>query len=471
MQGQGVNFRSLIIAVLVGVGILLIPVPEGLDPKAWHLFAIFVATIVGIVGKALSIGGVAIIALAVTTLSGTLTIQEGLSGFSSPLIWLIVTAFFVARSFVKTGLGMRIAYLFVALLGKKSLGIAYGFAFTDLVLAPAIPSNTARAGGIIYPIVKSLALSYDSSPEKGTERKIGSFLIQSVYQIQVITCAMFLTSSAANPLINSFNEVEGLGLTWTGWFLAGLLPGLISILVLPYALFLLYPPEIKETPHAKELAKQHLKEMGSLKREEWITIGVFFLLLFLWAVGAQVWGINSTIAAMTGLAVLLLTRVLTWEDIKSEKGAWDTLIWFSVLMTLATYLNKLGFISWFSANFQEQVSGLNWQVAFPILLLVYFYSHYLFASITAHVSAMYAAVLTLGIAAGIPPGLFVLTLTYTSSLCASLTHYGTGPAPLLFGSRYVDLVTWWKLGGVISVINLVIWMGVGPIWWKVLGFW
>lgn len=458
------------VTVLVGIVLWFIPEPEGVDPRAWHLLAIFVATIVGIITKPLPMGAVAVLGITVTALTGTLTIGQSLSGFGNSVIWLIVIAFFISRGFIKTGLGARIAYLFMAVVGKTSLGLAYSMVATDLVLAPAIPSNTARSGGILFPILKSIAQSYGSEPDDGTARKIGAFLIQTSFQGTVITSAMFLTAMAANPLAVQIARDLGVEISWGDWALAALVPGLVSLGVVPWILYKIYPPEIKETPAATQIARDELARMGKLKPSEWFMLGTFLLLLILWILGGEL-GLHSTTAAFVGLAALLVSGTLTWSDILQEKGAWNTLVWFSALVMMASYLNELGLIPWFGQTIGSAVEGVSWSVAFLILSLVYFYSHYFFASNTAHVSSMYGAFLAVAIAVGTPPMLAALVLGFFSNLFSSMTHYGTGPAPVLFGSGYVEMGMWWKLGALVSVVNIVIWLGVGGVWWKVLGVW
>ena len=460
----------VLLTVLVGIVLWFIPEPEGVDARAWHLLAIFVATIVGIISKPLPMGAVAMLGITVTALTGTLTIGQSLSGFGNSVIWLIVIAFFISRGFIKTGLGARIAYLFMAAVGKTSLGLAYSMVATDLVLAPAIPSNTARSGGVLFPILESIAQSYGSEPDDGTARKIGAFLIKTSFQGTVITSAMFLTAMAANPLAAQLAGDLGVEISWGSWALAALVPGLVSLGVVPWILYKLYPPEIKETPGAAHIARDKLARMGKLKTSEWFMLGTFLLLLLLWILGGEL-GVHSTTAAFVGLAALLVSGTLTWSDILQEKGAWNTLVWFSALVMMATYLNELGLIPWFGQTIGSAVEGVSWSVAFLILSLVYFYSHYFFASNTAHVSSMYGAFLAVAIAVGTPPMLAALVLGFFSNLFSSMTHYGTGPAPVLFGSGYVEMGMWWKLGALVSVVNIVIWLGVGGVWWKVIGVW
>ena len=439
--------------------------------KGLHLFAIFVTTIAGIILKALPMGAVAMIGIAVTALSGTLSIADSMSGFSDVGIWLIVLAFFISRGFIKTGLGARIAYSFMALLGRRTLGLSYGLAATDLVLAPAIPSNTARGGGIIMPVMASLARAYGSLPGDASAKRMGAFLTLTAYQVNCITSAMFLTAMAANPLAQKLAGDLKVTLTWGGWALAALVPGMVALIVVPFLLYKLMRPEITETPEAVEMAKGKLTDLGPIKRQEWMMLGVFVMLLVLWIFAKQLGDINATTSALAGLAVLLLTGVLNWDDIKAETGAWDTLVWFAALVMMASFLNKLGMVPWFSKTMGGMVAGKGWIAAFLVLALVYFYSHYFFASNTAHVASMYAAFLGVSIAAGAPPVLAALVLAFFSNLFAGMTHYGTGPAPVLFGTGYVELGPWWRMGLLISVVNIIIWVGVGGLWWKVLGLW
>ena len=258
-------------------------------------------------------------------------------------------------------------------------------------------------------------------------------------------------------------------ISWADWFIAALLPGVVSLILIPLFVYKFYGPEIKDTPAAREMAEAKLRDMGPISIGEWITAGTIVLLLVLWISG-QALSINATTAAFVGLAVLLLTGVLTWQDMLNEKGAWDTIVWFAALVMMASQLSALGFIPWFGDTVGDMVGGLEWTVAFLILALVYFYSHYMFASQTAHISAMYAPFLAIALFVGTPPLLAALVLAFFSNLFSSITHYANGPAPVVFGTGYVTMGAWWSAGGLISVINIVIWVGVGWFWWGVLGF-
>lgn len=470
-EKREVKFIPLVVIFLIGAIIWFIPPPEGLQVQAWHLFAIFVSTIIGLILKPIPMGSMAILALTVIMITETLTLQEALSGFQNSTIWLIVIAFFISRGFIKTGLGTRVAYLFVRLFGKKTLGLSYSLIASDLILSPAMPSNTARAGGILLPIIRSLSETYGSRSGDGTERKIGAFLTTASFQGNMITSAMFMTAMAANPLAAKIAEdITGATVTWVGWMVAALVPGIISLIIVPFIIYKIYPPDIKETPSATAEATKKLDEMGPLKRQEWYMIGIFIILVVLWIFGSSI-NLDSTVTAFIGLMLLLLTEVLTWSDIKQEQGAWDTLVWFSVLVMMAMFLNSTGMIPWFSDKVQGFIGGTSWFIALIILAIIYFYSHYFFASNTAHVSAMYGAFLSVIVAAGAPPLVSALILAFFSNLFGCLTNYGSGPAPVFFGTGYVTQEKWWGIGLLISFIHLVVWIIIGGIWWKVLGLW
>lgn len=476
------------VALALGLTIwFVIPVPEGVTPQAWHLLAIFIGTIAGIIGKAMPIGALAIIGIMLVAITGVTSdkpsqaIADALSGFSNSLIWLIGIAIMISRGLIKTGLGNRIAYYFISIFGKRTLGIGYALAISELTLAPITPSNTARGGAIMHPIMRSIADSFGSAAEKGTERKVGEYLALVNYNANPITSAMFITATAPNPLIVSLiakGTEANITISWGMWALAALVPGIVSLLVMPLVLYFCFPPELKQTPNATAFAKEKLSELGAFKLNEKILLGVFALLLLLWAgVPAAIFGpefkFNATTVAFLGLSILLVTGVLTWDDILKEKTAWDTITWFAALVMMAGYLGKLGLIGWFSGVIQQNVGalGFGWAGVIAMLVLVYFYAHYFFASTTAHITAMYAAFLAAGIALGAPPLLLALILAFSSSLMMSLTHYATGTAPIVFGSGFVSLGRWWIAGFIMSVVNLLIWAVVGGAWWKVLGYW
>lgn len=475
----GLNWLPLLIILLVAIFFWHVAPPDGLKVPAWHSAIIFVATIVCIVVNVLPIGAIGIISItvfALTYAAGADTasdaIQTALSDLNSSLIWLIVVAFMIARGFIKTGLGRRIALQLIRMLGKRTLGLAYGLALADLILSPAMPSNTARCGGVIYPIADSLARSFDSRPEDASRNKIGTFLITCIGNVNDITAAMFMTAYTGNLLAVKLAANAGVTITWGSWFVAAVVPCLISLCIVPLLIYWLAKPEIRHTPDAPKLAISELQKMGAMKPQEWLMLATVLLLLVLWIFG-NVLGVDATTASFVGLSFLLLTGVLSWEDIKSEKGAWDTLIWFAALLMMANQLKKLGFTSWFGDlignSIGHMMHGTSWVLILLLLNAAYFYTHYFFASGNAQIAALYAVFLGVGINLNVPAVPMAFMLAFTSSLYCSLTQYSHARGPILFGAGYVPTATWWRIGFVVSLLNQAIFMTAGLLWWKAIG--
>lgn len=459
--------NATIIVLVIGALWVFAP-PAGVTERAWHLFAIFSGTILGLILQPLPMGAVVLMGVTATVLTNTLSIAEALNGYANATVWLIVSAFLFARSFDKTGLGRRIAFLFIRAFGHRTLGLAYALGFADLVLALGIPSGTARTGGVLFPVVKSLATAYGS--EAGpTAGRIGGFLMLSAYNVHSVTCAMFMTSMVANPLmVELARKTANIEITWAGWAGASLVPGLISMFAVPLLCLVLTRPTIRETPEAAQLARDELARMGPMSRDERGLLGVFLLNAVLWISGSWT-GLDPTAVALLGLCLLLVLGVMTWNDVLSERAGWDALIWFGGLVGMATMLGRLGLMEWFSKVVGSYLVGWPWLPVLAVLALVYMYSHYFFASLTAHVTAFFVPFLAVAIAAGVPPYFAALIFAFFSNLCCSLTHYGGGPSPLYWGAGYVDVTTWWKVGFCMSILFIVVWMGIGPFWWKALG--
>ena len=468
-QPSGPRPARLALVVCVGLLIWALPRPDAVDPRAWRLLAIFVATVVGIIARPLPMGAMAVVGIGVALGTRTLTLAEALSGFSNGTVWLVLSAFFIAAAFIKTGLGARIAYNLVALFGGSTLGLGYSLVATDLVLAPVIPSNTARAGGVIFPILQSLAKAAPGS-DPVRRGRTNAFLTLVAYNGTVITSAMFLTAMVANPLSVALASNQGITITWGLWALAAAVPGAISLVVVPLVIYRLCPPGAVKTPAAPPAAREALAGLGPITRSERLMGAILIVLLGAWILGPVI-GLDVTAAALMAVAALLLTGVLSWEDACHQHEAWNTFIWFAALVMMATYLGQFGFIAWFTEQVGSLFPGIGWMPGVIGLSLIYFYSHYFFASNTAHVSAMFAPFLAVALALGTPPLLAALVLAFFSNLFASLTHYGTAPAPILFGSGHVRLGTWWKVGALVSVVNISIWLGIGAAWWRLLGLW
>jgi DASS family divalent anion:Na+ symporter len=460
--------------IVIGVGVVIasLPAPEGVTVGGWRLFAIFIATIVGSMIQPLPDSAVVLIGVVSSVLFGAMKPDVALRGYADPVVWLVLAAFFLSCGVIKTGLGRRIALMFMRAIGRSTLGLGYSLIATDFVLAAAVPSNSARNGGVLLPITLSISAEYNSHPDDGTAGRIGTFLINLLYQCDVIICATFLTGQAGNLVFAKLAaEHGGIQLTYLGWFVAAIVPSLISLAIVPLMIYRLFPPGIKATPEAAAFASEELNKLGGWPRSQKIMLGVLIAVILFWATFGHLHNVDVWIIGLLGVAVLLAARIIEWRDLMGDRTAWSVFIWYGGLVNMAAELGNTGLTKLFADRMSAVTGGMTWPIALAVLLFVYFYSHYFFASITAHVLAMSVPFLAVMLAAGAPTGLVVLMLAYFSNLNAGLTHYGTTPGPIYFGTGYVEQRTWWTTGLIASVINILVWSLFGLGWWRLLGWW
>jgi DASS family divalent anion:Na+ symporter len=457
-------------AVLIpGLALYFAPVPP-LDPSQRHLLAFFLSTIIALISKPLPMGACVLTAMTALVLTGTLSSAVVLSGFADQTVWLIFTAFLFSRAVTDTGLGLRVAYLFIRKFGQSALTLGYSISISDLVLAPFVPSDTARGGGIICPITRSVAEALESEPG-GSSEKMGGFLILVAFHTTYVASAMFLTGMASNPLMADFaSKIGHVEMTWLRWFAGSIVPGGISLILIPLLLYRLYRPPMTDTRAAQVHASCELQKMGRLSGRE-LRLSIIMLCVMAGWITSPWHHIPNAFVALGGLSAMLIVSVVGWADLLRENKAWDALIWFAPLIMMATELNKRGVIKSLSQSIFGYAQLLPWTLALILLMIAYVYVHYAFASMTAHISALYPAFYTAALVTGAPPLLAALVLAYFSNLNAGLTHYGTGSAPVFFGAGYVSQSDWWKVGFLMSLVILAVWLGIGMLWWKLIGYW
>ncbi|HTS76306.1 MAG TPA: DASS family sodium-coupled anion symporter [Bryobacteraceae bacterium] len=462
--------RGLLLLVAIYlIVVYAIPRPAAVKPEGWRLAGIFFATVAGLIAQPLSGGAIVLIGVTLSAVLGGLTIEQALAGYADKSVWLVMAAIMISRGLVNCGLGRRIALFFVHLFGRSSLGVSYALSLSDMLLAGMIPSNSARSGGIIMPIARSIAELYGSKPG-ASAALLGSFLMTAVYQSICVTSAMFYTGQSSNPLAARMAADFGYTVTWTSWLVAAIVPGAVSLAVIPRVVMRLNRPQIVRTPEAAAFATGELKLMGPMKRHERILTGVFIAVCGLWA--SSSWThIDITVTALAGAMFLIVTGVLSWEDVKNERTGWDIFIWYGGVIRLSEGLNQAGVTRAFAEGVGKMLSGLGWMTIFLVALVIYFYAHYAFASITAHLLAMFPPFLAVLLAKGAPVGMMVFAFACFANFSAGLTNYGTTPTPLFFGQGYVSLKEWWRIGFVVSLFNLLIWMTFGFGWWKLIHIW
>jgi citrate:succinate antiporter/L-tartrate/succinate antiporter len=482
-QGGVVKINvKVLIPLLVWAVLAIYPyvfgAPAGLNTSSWLYFALFAAVILGLILEPIPAAAIGLIGVTVATAMRyvnaniSTSISWGLSGFADTTVWLIFGAFVFSMGYNKTGLGRRIALWLVQKLGKNTLGLGYAITLADLVLAPGTPSNTARSGGTIFPVIRNIPALYGSEPNTPTARKIGSFIMWTALAATCVTSSLFITALAPNAAaLTIVKNTAKLDINWVQWF-TGFLPiGIVLLVLVPALVYFLYPPEIKSSKEIPEWAGKELAKMGKVTNQEWIMVGLVVLAIFLWIAGSNdlidlpYLGknfINATTVVLVGIALMIVTKVVTWDEILANKSAWNVLVWFATLVTLANGLNQVGFVSWFAKLAAAPLAGMDPIVAMGLLVALFFFIHYFFASLSAHTAAVLPVVLAVGMQIkGIPLLPFALLLVYALGLMGIISPYATGPSPIYYGSGYISRTDFWKLGLIFGVIFVVALIGIG----------
>lgn len=449
--------------------------PDGLTVEAWRLLGFYLAAIMGLVLKPWGAPVVLLLAIAGSSLFLS-NAKAVLVGYASTTTWLVFSAFALSVAFVKTGLGRRIAFYLIRTFGHTTLGLGYVTAMLDFVIAPVTPSNTARCGGIVYPIVQSLAKALGSEPGD-TAKRGGEYLSANAYFVTKVTSFIFATAMAPNLLAADYmNKILGVDLNWGLWAMAMIVPGLICLVIVPAVGYFIYRPELK-TVDNKKIANEGLAEMGPMKGSEKILVAIFIFALLGWALPSilsQGFGIkfslDATAVAVVAMVIALLTNVIQWKDVLDSKGAWNTLIWFGGIIGLSSALSKAKFFEWLATFMSANINfGSNAVVALVLIGIISIAVRYLFASGSAYIVAMLPVFLTVGKVAGIEPMALALLLAATNSYGGMITHYGGAAGPIVFGAGYNRLGMWWIVGGILALICFLVTITVGYAWWGVTG--
>jgi len=318
MQGNLNRYIKLFVCVFVALLLWIVTGANEAPPQGWHVFSIFIAVIMSFILRPFPMGTMVIFGLIALTATQTITIKEALSGYGDSTVWLVVAAFLIAGGVMHTGFGKRIALLLVTWLGRTTLGLGYSLCGAELLLGPVVPSNTARGGGILAPIMNSLSNALGSRPDNKPERA-GQFLALVGSHANLITAAMFLTGMAANPLVSkAVMDIYEINFDWGTWALGGIVPGLVGLLLLPLLIYKLSKPTLTDGRPAQEEARKELEEMGEIKWKEWVMFGVLIMLLILWSTKA-LHGMSTALVAWIGVATLLVTNTEKWQDIISNE--------------------------------------------------------------------------------------------------------------------------------------------------------
>jgi DASS family divalent anion:Na+ symporter len=485
-----------------------------------------------------------------------------LGGFSNDVNWLVFCAFHIGFAVEKTQLGRRLSLLIVRWLGRSLLGLGYAVFICELLLGPFVPSNTARGGGVMMPLVTAIARTLGSTPERWPRRRGGEFLVLCGAHANLLSASMYATGMAANPLIPKFaKRVFGVEFTYLNWLAGSIVPGLLACVLLPPLLLrlscsrtendnnnsnnssnsnnsagyqsIINPTEgdyedrqqqrrefqsksstptqsgnemdecgadknnnnsaltnsssnrrsvddddddCAEPPSFATLqvqVREDLRRMGRLRVQELLLLIELGCCLLLWL--TQTWtGLDTHLVAFMTVMALVVTQLITWDDVVRNYKSVDTFFWLGAFIMMATQLGMFGVTQAMGQSLGQAVG--KWEptplLATVMLAVTYFLSMYVFSALTGHIIAFAEPFMAAAQLLHCPPMLTTALLAYFSTLCGCLTNFSSGPIVIYFAQGYCrQRSRWFGIGLLVGVLYLCVYLTVGLLWWRLIGFW
>ncbi|KAI9488128.1 Sodium/sulfate symporter [Zychaea mexicana] len=496
---------SLILGIVIWFGIT--PTPE-LSTTAIHLLAVFASCIFALITTKVEISMLVLTGLTVLALTQSFECEDqatgkytecrlcgevnpltrdifeckgakesfkhSLEGFSSSVVWLIFAAFHLGKAVEVTQLGRRLSLLMIKFFGKRILGLAYAIVASELLLGPFVPSNTARGGGIILPVVSSIATTLGSTPSK--DPQVGAFLMLVGSHSNLLSASMYLTGMAPNPIVLAkakalFPQIH---FGFLDWFIGGVVPGLTCAVCLP--LILRWACGLKTKSGENKVtsdsiikhAQTELDRLGPISCREWQLCFVLIMCLCLW-ISAGYTNLDATLVALIGIVALLQMGTITWKDVSSNTSAWDTLFWLGGFVTIAQQLSEAGASAYLGNKISNAIDDLRLPPV-PALAVAYFLTTFMFSSLSAHTVAFVGTFLDAGRALGANPMILTVLLAFFGALGGCMTNFSTGTAAMYYAPGYVTRSRWFSIGLQLALFYIIIYLTLGMGWWKLLGW-
>ncbi|CAO3630072.1 unnamed protein product [Cunninghamella blakesleeana] len=355
--------------------------------------------------------------------------SHSLEGFSSTVVWLIFAAFHLGKAVEVTQLGKRLSLFLIRSFGRNIFGLGFSIVFSEILLAPFVPSNTARGGGIIMPIVNSMSQTLGSTPDQYPE--IGGFLMLLGAHSNLLSASMFLTGMASNPLaVAKANELfPDMTFTFMTWLTGSIIPAAVCALCLPLIIGKLVFSKNNSSKNqlnsqVVEHSKRQLQEMGPMSKKEKQLCFVLLGCLILWVTSGYT-NLDSTLVALSGIVILLHLETISWRDISTNTTAWDTLFWLGGFITIAQHLSKAGASAFLGEHISSAITDLGLS-PIPCLAAAYFLTTFLFSSLSAHTVAFISTFLEAGKVLGANPLVLTALLSYFGALGGCFTNFSTG---------------------------------------------
>ena len=453
----GIQYKKIALILLTAItACFILPSYTTLSPQGVRMVVIFLTAMVGIIFEVCHQILWLFLMIVIASATGTVSANSCFSGFTNIVPWLLFAVLSVSSVITSTTLGLRLAYFFMKKFGHSVWGLSYSIAFTELLAAPVLPSNTARAASIGLPLATSLSKYISSNVPGVSEKAIGRYLSIFYSFCNTISSGLFYTAMISNALITEITSSAGIKFTWFSWFKYMVIPYSIILLLIPIVLKYLCGLKVGTLGKLQQQAKENYEQLGIISNKEKIILSIFGCMLILWILAEYI-HIPVLTTTLLGLCTLVFLGILNMKDVLSNYNAFNSMMLLGILISLVNCLVSTGVIDWFNSFISNHLTGLSVNTSFILLTAIYFFAQFFFTGESAKIVALYAPFFTTGLTIGINPMMLAITLASFSSASDFLATYVCPTSLTMASTGYISLQKWLKCGLPMSIIFLLVW--------------
>jgi solute carrier family 13 (sodium-dependent dicarboxylate transporter), member 2/3/5 len=472
---------GLLLAVVVLVSMLMRGAPTGLSVQGYRVIMVLIFMIILWITESVSYNVSSIYLIASMTLLLGFSIDNGkligtskalamsLSGFSSSSWILAAAALFIAAAIENTGLGRRIGYSILSLVGAKAKNVIFGFILMCFILSLFIPAQVANAAlmtAIAVGVIQAFGID-----RKGNLAKC--LLLSVAFSIGFSGMGILTAGIAPVQAVKFIEDATGVKISWLQWSMYGLPFSIALATVLFFLILKLFPPEIKAIDGGKEKIKEQLKQLGPITAQEKKLLIIMLITICLWATGDKLHKIDSSTAAVLALGAIFFPpfKITSWREL-SDKVSWGTLILFGGANSLGTYLLNTGAAAWIAENTIISLGVANWPKLGIAAAGIFFFAIFAlaFSSRSAAVAALIPTAIGFaqGLGGDIPVWGLALLLYYTIQFSV-LLPVNTPISMIAYSSDTFSSSDMFKLAVPLVISAIVLALIFAGTYWKWLG--
>lgn len=460
---ENIRRMTYLFIAFAAVGVLsVIPTPMGSLPQR-ALGVLAFVTILWVT-EAFPLGMTALFGITLLPLLGVLPLSEAFFGFKNTALFFLLGALSFGIAMQKTNLHKRFALKLLDRFGKSSSSIIFSICLLGCYMSMTMPCHAVAA--LLLPVLVGII----DAGNIGRDENFGIAIFLALTYATSVGSIGTLLGGARNILaIGILESVAAQSVSFLDWAIAGIPIATVLMIITYFTLKAVYPWKEVNTTKIRNEVQEEVEEMGTISRGEKKTAIIFLSAFILWVtVGRK---IGLSVVAVGGFFLLVVTRTITWRDIK-QNMPWGLIFLYGGALTLSHALVKTNAVGFISNGLITFIGQHPYMIMVAFLLLVVVTSNLMSNSAATAVVLPLAlsTILALG-PAGRYSGELVSYLIAMGSAMVFMLPIGTPSAAIVYSSGYVEVKDLVKAGAVLSILSIIAFITLGMGWWKIIGIW